>query len=107
MSLYVSAANAEAGMAALVLASIALVMSATNPASAIAASLPPPRCRKMSGALPPLSAVCSLPSRSSFCTGWRLMVTFGCTFLYAAMVSAQNCGPLPVVLFSHSVSVAV
>jgi hypothetical protein len=44
------------------------VMSLSWPASTIAAIFPPPRCRKMSGAEPELSEVCSLPSRSSFWT---------------------------------------
>jgi hypothetical protein len=45
---------------------MASVMSLTWPASTIAAIFPPPRWKKMSGALPEFNAVWSLPSSSSF-----------------------------------------
>ncbi len=79
------------------------VRSISWPACTIAAILPPPRCRKMSGASPELSAVCSLPSRSSFWIDCILIVTFGLAFSKAAIASFQYCWPGPVVEFCHSV----
>ena len=53
--------------------------AATWFALTMACILPPPRCMKMSGAEFEFSAVCSLPSKSSFWIDWILIVTFGCS----------------------------
>ncbi len=84
------------GMSFLVSSEIRSVMSRSWFARTIAAILPPPRCRKMSGASPEFSAVWSLPSRSSFWIAWTLMVTSGLSFMKAATVSSQKVLPAPV-----------
>ena len=79
------------------------VRSMSWPALTMAGILPPPRWRKMSGGSPAFSAVCSLPSMSSFWMVCILIVTFGLSFSKAVMASFQNCWPGPVVEFCHSV----
>src|SRR5664279_4082983 len=92
-------------MAFLVVAVMELVMSMTWPASTMADIFPPPRCRKMSGAEPELSAVCSLPSSSSFWIAWMVIFTFGWVFSKSATVLAQKALPSPVVALCQNVIV--
>lgn len=72
----------------------------------MACILPPPRWRKMSGAEPELRAFCSLPSRSSFCTVWILIVTSGCSLRYSFAAFCQNTRPRPSIAFVQTVTVA-
>src|SRR5450830_767446 len=94
-------------MTFLVASVIELVMSISWPASTMAAILPPPRCMKMSGAEPEFSAVCSLPSKSSFWSSWMVIFTFGLAFSKSATVFSQYALPGPVVELPQNVMFTV
>jgi hypothetical protein len=101
----VNALNGASPKAVFTSSSMRSVRSLTLPASTMSASLPPPRAMKISGMSPELTAVCSLPSMSSFWMEVTLTVTSGFASLKAAAASSQYCLPSPVVELCHIVSV--